>query len=228
MEALRNQAGQTLEEFLDSYDPRKWEQPCVTVDMAVVTEEREILLIRRGNHPNIGAWALPGGFLEMDETLYEGAARELWEETGLRGVLLNPLGSYGEPTRDPRCRIVTTAFFARVRKEELHFAAGDDAAEAALFRTEIRPLGRVEIPARQERYPLVALPCTGEGQPVPMEGEGYALILTEGEHKLGAKLAVCKHGGQAFSVLLGGLAGMEMPAGDHGLLIFDALRRVLS
>lgn len=62
MEALRNQAGQTLEEFLDSYDPRKWEQPCVTVDMAVVTEEREILLIRRGNHPNIGAWALPAVF----------------------------------------------------------------------------------------------------------------------------------------------------------------------
>ena len=89
----RNKAGQTLEEYLDGYDPRQFDLPSNTTDIIVVrckdelkswNQELEVLLIKRGNHPGIGFWATPGGFVEMRENMDEGAARELEEETGYR------------------------------------------------------------------------------------------------------------------------------------------------
>ncbi len=79
---LRNQAGQTLEEFLAAYRPKDYPHPSVTVDLLVFSlekEQPELLMIRRGNHPCLGCWALPGGFVEPQEFVEAAAARELKE-----------------------------------------------------------------------------------------------------------------------------------------------------
>ena len=86
-------------------------RPSVTVDIVVVTREPKprVLLIRRKRPPFEGLWALPGGFIEMDETLEESARREFREETGLRAGKLVQLGTYGDPGRDPRGRTISVA-----------------------------------------------------------------------------------------------------------------------
>lgn len=137
----RNADGQTLEEFLESYDPNRFEHPSVTVDtlvfrhphdMKTVEEGLELLLIRRGNHPGLGKWALPGGFVDMKEDTQDAAARELQEETGLTGLPMEQLRAWGEWKRDPRTRIVTVAYLALI-EEGLVAHAGDDAADAGFF-----------------------------------------------------------------------------------------------
>lgn len=91
----------------------------------------QILLIRRGIQPHLGAWALPGGFVHMEETLDQAARRELEEETHIKNVFLEQLYTFGNPDRDPRGRVVSVAYYALVRPEH-HPATGDtDAAEAA-------------------------------------------------------------------------------------------------
>ena len=91
----------------------------------------EVLLVRRGNPPFQGQWALPGGFVEIDEDVPDGALRELEEETGAVPRLLHLLGVWGKPGRDPRGRVVTATYLAVVGPEGWHVRGGDDAAEAA-------------------------------------------------------------------------------------------------
>ena len=94
--------------------------------------ETEILLVKRKSDPYKGTWALPGGFVEDEEPLEEGAKRELREETGLVVDELHQLGAFGTPGRDPRGRTVTIAYWAKVPlKAEVK--ASDDAEEAAWF-----------------------------------------------------------------------------------------------
>ena len=84
MNELRDKKGLTEAEFLAAYDPSKWERPSVTVDMfCYCRENRSLLMVKRGGHPFIGKWALPGGFLEPDETAEQAVRRELAEETGV-------------------------------------------------------------------------------------------------------------------------------------------------
>ncbi len=106
----------------------------VTVDLVVLAEvggEPAALLVRRGSEPFAGRWALPGGFVDIEEGLEAAARRELVEETGLdlTGVELEQLGAYGDPDRDPRHRIISVAWLARVA-EPVAVTGGDDAAEA--------------------------------------------------------------------------------------------------
>lgn len=93
----------------------------------------EILLVKRGGHPYIGQWALPGGFANKNEPIEKTASRELKEETGIEGVSMKLVGVYSQPGRDPRGWVVSTAFYADVDKNLIHPKAGDDAKEAKWF-----------------------------------------------------------------------------------------------
>ena len=110
-------------------------RPAVTVDLAIISREpsRRVLLIRRKNEPYRGCWALPGGFIEMEETLEESARRELMEETGIKAGKLTALGVYGDPGRDPRDRVITVAYLAEVNAAKVRPIAADDAAEVGWF-----------------------------------------------------------------------------------------------
>jgi 8-oxo-dGTP diphosphatase len=106
----------------------------VTVDVVALTDingDLRVLVVRRGNPPFEGQWALPGGYLEVDEDLAPGAARELREETGieLSPDDLRQLGAYGEPDRDPRNRTISVAFFVGL-DDEVEAEGGSDAADA--------------------------------------------------------------------------------------------------
>ncbi|CAI6081646.1 hypothetical protein PAECIP112173_03277 [Paenibacillus sp. JJ-100] len=138
------------EEFLKTYDAGDYERPSVTVDMLIFTirnEEQEnyrklaepelgLLLIRRGGHPYLGQWALPGGFVSMQESLDEAARRELRTETGLDNIYLEQLYTWGDVGRDPRTRVISCSYMALVDSSELELQAGDDASEASWFRVE--------------------------------------------------------------------------------------------
>jgi 8-oxo-dGTP diphosphatase len=113
-----------------------YERPAVTVDVAIFTilgGELKVLLVKRKNWPFAGMWAIPGGFIEMDESLEKAAARELEEETGVSDVYLEQLYTFGAPGRDPRTRVITVAYFALVSADQLHLRAASDAADVGWF-----------------------------------------------------------------------------------------------
>lgn len=114
----------------------EYPRPSVTVDAVVFGyQERElrVLLIERGEDPCRGAWALPGGFVQVDEDLGDAAKRELEEETGIQPLLLEQLGAFGTPGRDPRGHTITVAFVAIVKLEDHNARAATDAADARWF-----------------------------------------------------------------------------------------------
>lgn len=136
MSVLRNSDGLTEEEFLEQYKPADYERPSVTVDMMLVTLNKtlsslKVLLIQRGNHPYMNCWALAGGFVNIDESCYEAACRELEEETGITNVYLEQLYTMSKPNRDPRMRVIDVAYLALV--DEVPVKAGDDAKDALWF-----------------------------------------------------------------------------------------------
>ncbi len=112
-------------------------RPMLTVDLVLFTfvaGELRVLLIERGHEPFAGAWALPGGFVEIDEKLEDAAQRELREETGVRDVYLEQLYTFGDPDRDPRGRVITVAYVGIVSADaSQHIYAGDDARNARWF-----------------------------------------------------------------------------------------------
>jgi 8-oxo-dGTP diphosphatase len=133
--------GHLLADDASNYDKDAYEKPSVTVDVCICRfheGEVQVLLIQRKHPPFRNHWAIPGGFVQIEakEGLEETAARELEEETGLRGVYLEQLKSYGDPGRDPRMRVITVAYFALLRNSALAaqtLQAADDAKEAAWF-----------------------------------------------------------------------------------------------
>jgi 8-oxo-dGTP diphosphatase len=119
--------------FLKDYDPDRFPRPSLTVDVAMLTvRERALhaLLLRREEPPQQGMWALPGGFVGLDEGLDRAAQRVLATKAGLEGVFLEQLYTFGAPRRDPRTRVVTVAYYALVAAERF--------AE--------RPLAALEVP----------------------------------------------------------------------------------
>ena len=135
---VRNEAGQTEKEFLESYDDSRYRHPSNTVDMlllSVIDRKLSILLIKRRNFPWINTWALPGGFVEFDEDLDDAAFRELKEETNIdSSIYFKQLYTLGKADRDPRTRVITTAYISLVPQESIkNTRAGDDAKEAEWF-----------------------------------------------------------------------------------------------
>ncbi|SEW29619.1 8-oxo-dGTP diphosphatase [Ruminococcaceae bacterium KH2T8] len=125
--------------FLDKYDASSYEHPSVTTDIVIFTldpsDELNILLIKRGEHPYKDCWAIPGGFLRSGkESLDEAAARELKTETNIDNVYLKQLYTFGAPDRDPRTTVISVAYTALVPKDQLDIHAGDDAKDAKLFK----------------------------------------------------------------------------------------------
>ena len=122
-------------DVLADYDPSQFPAFAVTVDVVILTMSEgvlHILLIRRGQSPFEGMWAIPGGFKRPTETLHEAAKRELVEETGVDvASLLTQFGAYGDPGRDPRMNVVTIAYLA-VLRDVGAIVAGTDAADASL------------------------------------------------------------------------------------------------
>ncbi|NOU86022.1 NUDIX domain-containing protein [Paenibacillus sp. LMG 31460] len=147
IEQLRDKQGLTEVEFLQKYDASIYQRPSVTVDMlifTVVDEEKEnyrklsekslkLLMVKRGVHPYIGQWALPGGFVTENESIDEAALRELKTETNIDDVYMEQLYTWGDVNRDPRTRVISCSYMALVDCRSLEVKAGDDADDARWF-----------------------------------------------------------------------------------------------
>lgn len=147
MTDIKNVNGLTEKEFLSNYNSSKYEKPSVTVDMLLFTldeirsddikrlpgKELKILLIKRKDHPFINDWAIPGGFVNINESVDQAAYRELKEETNIDNIYMEQLYTWGEVNRDPRMRVISTSYMALVNKEGLKEKAGYDASDLAWF-----------------------------------------------------------------------------------------------
>lgn len=145
----RNKDGLTEQEFLKQYKPGDYDRPSVTADILLFTIDRDVieyqknndeyelklLLIKRNNHPFINKWALPGGFVGIDESIEKTAYRELKEETNLQdAVYLEQLYTFSKPKRDPRMRVISTGYMALTPSYNIkNTKAGDDASDANWF-----------------------------------------------------------------------------------------------
>ncbi len=110
--------------------------PAVTVDVVIFTirnDALKVLLIKRAGAPFVGQWALPGGFVGIDEGLEDAASRELREETGVKAAYLEQLFTFGEPKRDPRERVISVAYFALMPSDAIEIKAASDAEGVGWF-----------------------------------------------------------------------------------------------
>lgn len=212
----KNEKGQTLEEFLKEYDPYQYKNPCATTDMVLFsyagekpdTDALKVLLVCRKNHPSIGYWALPGGFVELYENLEDTVRRELEEETGVKGLPVEQFACYGDYQRDPRARVITTAYFSLVNEKEVRVKAGDDAADAAWFTVKLKK---------------------GESKDITTDAavirrEDFSLELENEDRGLKIRAVICKEERQGlvrerkYKVKEGGMVAV-----DHAAIITQAL-----
>ncbi len=120
----------------------EYPHPAVTTDIVIFTirdKQLKLLQIMRGGEPFKGKWALPGGFVQLDEDLETGARRELTEETGISGVYLEQLYTYGAVDRDPRERVITVAYSALIPSDKIVLQAATDAEAVGWFSMDELP-----------------------------------------------------------------------------------------
>ena len=160
---------QSEQQYLQNYDPSQFDHPSVTVDILIFTvtdKKLHILLIRRNTHPFLGKWAIPGGFLRIDESADQAAARRISEEAGVKDVHLEQLYTFSAVNRDPRTRVISIAYLATVPFGKLKFSAGTGADEAALFSIEWKTgksiAGHTESSGRKEDGSLILTGPDGE------------------------------------------------------------------
>jgi 8-oxo-dGTP diphosphatase len=123
-------------ESAKNYRAEDYPRPSVTVDVVILTlteGQLRVLLVKRKRWPFEGMWAIPGGFLNMDEGLEDAARRELKEETNVSDIYLEQLYTFGDPGRDPRTRVITVVYYALIDAAKLDVRAADDAADAAWY-----------------------------------------------------------------------------------------------
>lgn len=151
--------------FLAEYDAAEFQHPSLTVDVALVTATEDslmALLLRRQRHPEMDKWALPGGFIGIDESLDAAAARVVREKTGLENVYLEQLYTFGAPARDPRTRVITVAYYALVPMDRL-IAAGVPGGEPPR-------LARLTVPwAGEAGGPVGAVDAAGTALPLAFD-----------------------------------------------------------
>lgn len=168
----------------------KYPHPSVTTDCVIFGfdgAKLQVLLVERGIEPYKGKWAFPGGFLKMDESCEEGALRELQEETGLTGAYIEQFHTFSDPNRDPRERVITVAYYALVRKQEVK--AGDDAAKAEWFSLDQVP----QLAFDHDRILRKAMMCLRERihfEPIGFELLPEKFTLRELQHLYEAILGV--------------------------------------
>lgn len=143
----KDKSGLTEEEFLKQYTADIYQHPSVAADIVIFTvadmeeenyrrlpkKELQVLLIKRGIHPFLGDWALPGGFVRPGENIKQAAQRELLEETGVNQSYLEQLYTFSDPKRDPRTWVISCSYMALLDSSKLSLQAGDDADHVAWF-----------------------------------------------------------------------------------------------
>lgn len=176
--------------FLEDYrnnQKDRYEKPSVTVDMLLFTvddkktsggktlpdKELKVLLVKRGGHPYKGDWALPGGFVDINESVDDAAKRELREETGLEDVYMEQLYTWGDVDRDPRMRVISVSYLALIDSSKVDIRAGDDAEDCQWF-----TISREQIESQEK--------ATGAGMTYTAQ---YLLKLSDSSEKI---LAVLK------------------------------------
>src|SRR6266542_1137711 len=125
-----------MPEQAETYDPSRYDRPSVTVDVVIFTlqaGELHVLLVKRKRWPFEGRWAIPGGFINADESLDQAARRELEEETGVHDIYLEQLYTFGAPRRDPRTRVISVAYIALVSADTQTLRASDESTEVRWF-----------------------------------------------------------------------------------------------
>jgi 8-oxo-dGTP diphosphatase len=157
-------------DFLQSYDASRFEHPSVTVDVVLLSIHAghlHTLLVQRTEHPFRGAWSLPGGFLRLDESLDQAAIRVLAAKTGLEGVFLEQLYTFGALDRDPRTRVLSVAYFALVDQARFSGVAG-------------AVLGRIQVPWKGEAGgPVQVLSPIGELLPLAFDHEDMLSLVVK-------------------------------------------------
>ena len=166
--------------------------PAVTTDIVIFTiqeQQLNVLLVRRGNDPFKNQWALPGGFVDIDEDLDVCAQRELHEETNLRDVYLEQLYTFGQHKRDPRERIITVAYYALIPIDRLQPKAGSDAAEVQWYSVNELPdlafdhdqiINKArERVAAKTNYSTIAFQFLGHEFTLPELQEVYQILKNE-------------------------------------------------
>ncbi|MFF2484598.1 NUDIX domain-containing protein [Paenibacillus sp. NPDC058071] len=221
---LLDRNGLTEREFLEQYRAGDYERPSVATDMVIFTvtntesdsyrklpeKELRILLIRRGGHPFLGKWALPGGFVRPDETTEQAAVRELREETGVGDVYLEQLYTFSDVGRDPRTWVMSCSYMALIKSDQIQLKAGDDAVEAAWFKVTYQLL--------RERKELVE-----DGYVKTME---YELKLSSEEAELTAVVARTITSKAASTSTVYSIESNEGLAFDHAKIIAYAIERL--
>ena len=162
----------------------KYPRPALTTDCVIFGfdgQKLKVLLIERGHEPYKGKWALPGGFVQMDETTEEGAKRELKEETGLQNVFIEQLYTFSNVNRDPRGRVISVAYYALINLSDHTLKAGDDAKKTKWFSIdEIPPLAFDH--EKIFKSALLRLKAKIRYQPVGFELLAEKFTLTELQH----------------------------------------------
>ena len=166
--------------------------PAVTVDIAIFTirgDELKVLLIKRALEPFVGRWALPGGFVGIDESLIDAAKRELAEETGVSAAYLEQLYTFGAPDRDPRERVISVTYFALMPSDALEIKAASDAEGVGWFSIDELPdlafdhsdiLGMaLERLAAKLDYSTIAFQLVPDTFTMPELRHIYELVLRE-------------------------------------------------
>lgn len=217
-----NSRGLTEEEFLKEYSPGNYERPSVTTDILVFTvqnkeiadirkadtKDLKILLIKRKDHPYIGQWAIPGGFVDIKESLEEAAKRELKEETDLDNIYFEQLATYGDVGRDPRMRVISCAYMALIPSKYLKPKAGDDAEDVQWFK-----ITREEIDSSDEEDSWILHLCSDD------EKVKISYKIIEKHVRRGVSLEV------ETTVLPDSLTEDAL-AFDHYKIIVDAIQRL--